>query len=76
MNFEEREKLKAYADQCSQAQCIGGQIGLPLPVHEAEMNARNHRQEAEKHERVAAFLHENPAFGDFIQLLRDGAIRV
>jgi len=54
----------------------GAVIGRALPVHEAEKNAHYHRAEAQKHDRVAAFLRENPAFGEFIQLLRDGAIRL
>ena len=54
----------------------GVQAGRPYTNREqAEKNVGYHRMEADKHDRAAAFFRENPAFDEFIQLVRSGAIQ-
>jgi hypothetical protein len=42
---------------------------------QAEKQVGYHREEADKYDRAAAFFRENPAFDEFIQLVRSGAIQ-
>jgi hypothetical protein len=48
----------------------------PSLREEAEKNVGYHREQAEKHDQAAAFFRENPAFDEFIRLIRSGAIQV
>lgn len=43
---------------------------------EAEQRVGYHRSQAEKHDQAAAFFRENPAFDQFIRLIRSGAIQI
>lgn len=47
----------------------------PSMSSEAEKKVGYHREQADKHDRAAAFFRENPAFDEFIQLVRSGAIQ-
>jgi hypothetical protein len=47
----------------------------PSMREQAEKSVGYHRSEAEKHDRALAFFRENPAFDEFIQLVRSGAIQ-
>ena len=61
-----------YGDTC------GVQAGIPRHWSmrdEAEKQVGYHREQADKHDRAAAFFRENPAFDEFIQLVRSGAIQ-
>jgi hypothetical protein len=60
-------------DNClNQAQAV---YKPPSLREQAEKNVGYHRAEADKHDRAAAFFRENPAFEEFIQLVRSGAIQ-
>jgi hypothetical protein len=49
----------------------------PLTNREqAEKNVRYYREQADRHDRAAAFFRDNPAFDEFIQLIRAGAIQI
>ena len=58
-----------YGDTCGVAEA------RPSLRSQAEQQVGYHRQEADKHDRAAAFFRENPAFDEFIQLVRSGAIQ-
>jgi hypothetical protein len=47
----------------------------PSLREQAEKSVGYHRSEADKHDRAVAFFRENPAFDEFIQLVRSGAIQ-
>ena len=76
---EMREKQQAfnarYGDTCNQASPAGHPYSAPTLRDEAEKQVGYHREQADKHDRAAAFFRENPAFDEFIQLLRSGAIQ-
>lgn len=62
-----------YGDACTQ----GNLGGRPYTMREqAEKNIGYHRIEADKADRAAAFFRGNPAFDEFIQLIRQGAIQI
>jgi hypothetical protein len=42
---------------------------------EAENKIGYHREQADRHDRAVAFLRENPAFDEFVRLVRDGVIQ-
>ena len=42
---------------------------------EAEKKIGYHREQADRHDRAVAFLRENPAFDEFVRLVRDGVIQ-
>ena len=42
---------------------------------EAEESVGYHRSQADKHDRAIAFLRENPAFDEFVRLVRAGIIQ-
>jgi len=48
----------------------------PTLREEAEKLVGHHREQANKHDLAAAFFRENPAFDEFIRLIRSGAIRI
>jgi len=48
----------------------------PSPAEEAEKRTHYHYEEAEKASRGAAFLRDNPAFSEFINLIRRGCIQI
>ena len=56
-----------YGDTCQEAR--------PSMRSQAEQQAGYRREQADKHDRAAAFFRENPAFDEFIQLVRSGAIQ-
>lgn len=62
--------------------CGSGPLGYekatthPSLREEAEKQVGYHRIEADKADRAARFLRENPAFDEFIQLIRQGAISI
>lgn len=61
-----------YGDTC------GVQAGIPRSFsmrEQAEKNTAHHYEQADKHSRSAKFFRENPAFDEFIQLVRSGAIQ-
>lgn len=43
---------------------------------ETEKNASYHRQQADKQEWASSFFRENPAFDEFILLIRSGAVSI
>lgn len=48
----------------------------PQPVHEARKRADHHYSEANKAQRAAEFLSAHPEFGEFIELIRSGALSI
>lgn len=66
-----------HGDTCGvqAASPAGHPYSAPTLRDQAEKQVGYHRQEADKHDRAAAFFRENPAFDEFIQLLRSGAIQ-
>ena len=78
---EVNAKIQAQ-NACTPASNLGGcgaatTSRKPLSLRqEAEKNVGYHREQADKHDRAAAFFRENPAFDQFIQLLRSGAIQI
>ena len=48
----------------------------PSLRQEAEERVGYHRTQADKHDLAAAFFRENPAFDQFLQLVRGGAIQI
>jgi hypothetical protein len=58
-----------YGDECKLAE--------PFTLRgEAEQKVGYHRTEADKADQAAAFFRENPAFDEFIRLIRSGAIQL
>jgi hypothetical protein len=47
----------------------------PSMREQAEKAVGHHREQADKFDRAAAFFRDNPAFDEFIQLVRSGAIQ-
>jgi hypothetical protein len=89
MTTEEKEKYEkmqaAQAAQCGQA--IGGDTCCeetgnkyqtrPYTLREeAEVRLRNHREHAKNASLAAEFFRDNPAFDEFIRLVRSGAIQL
>lgn len=76
LNYE----MNAKQAMCGQAmqQGIGGlgEYRRPSLREESEKHADLHRKEADKRERAAAFFRDNPAFDEFIQLIRSGVISI
>jgi hypothetical protein len=52
----------------------GCAVRSPTQREQAEKNVGFHREQADKADRAAAFFRENPAFDEFIQLIRSGVI--
>jgi hypothetical protein len=44
--------------------------------YEAEKSVNYHRELAEKYDQAAAFFRDNPAFDEFVRLIRSGAIQI
>lgn len=65
------------SDTCSSAQASGPneKYRTPSMRETAEKAVGHHREQAEKCDRAAAFFRENPAFDEFIQLVRSGIIQ-
>jgi hypothetical protein len=53
-----------------------GTLRRPSNREEAEHQVGYHRLQADRHDKAAAFFRENPAFDQFIQLIREGAISI
>ncbi|MGC1784154.1 MAG: hypothetical protein WA708_16650 [Acidobacteriaceae bacterium] len=53
-----------------------GQLRPATMREQAEKNVGYHRDQADKQDRAAAFFRENPAFDEFIQLIRSGVIGI
>jgi hypothetical protein len=52
-------------------------VGEPFTLRgEAEQKVGFHRSLAEKADQAAAFFRENPAFDQFIRLIRSGAVQI
>ena len=84
MNMNEA-KLKQAAEQKYQAstpmrpecgEALGTQSYRPSPADEAARNAVYHSEQSMKHSRAADFFQTNPAFSDFVELIRSGAIQI
>lgn len=60
-----------YSDTCNQAQTYRP----PTLREEAEKRVGHHRDQAEKADQAVAFLRENPAFDEFVRLVRAGVIQ-
>lgn len=60
-----------YGDTCTEAV-----YHPPTLREEAENRVGYHRSEADKQDRAVAFFRENPAFDEFIRLIRSGAIQI
>jgi hypothetical protein len=69
--------LQAQCGQATQAVVGLGAYRQPTPTlrEESEKRVGYHREQADKHDRGAAFFRENPAFDEFIRLIRAGAIQ-
>ena len=62
-------------DPCAnQAQANG--CRRPTLCEEAEKQSAYHHEKAAKHDQAVVFLRENPAFDEFIRLIRAGAIGI
>lgn len=68
---------------CQTPQTANQAMGIPVEPYrrpslreEAEKNVGYHRDQADKHDRAVAFFRDNPAFDEFIQLIRSGAIQI
>ena len=85
---EVQEKMRAEQAYNDMKQCaepitqgiMGQESGLnpyrrPTLREEAEKQLGFHREQADKHDRAVAFLRENPAFDEFVRLVREGAIQ-
>lgn len=82
--YAEMQAEKAY--YANHAQCAPAPSGLygdtcgksePFTLRgEAEQKVGFHRDQAEKADQAAAFFRENPAFDEFIRLIRSGAIQI
>lgn len=64
-------------DMCNQAQPVGlaGEY-RPSPAEEASKRQHYHLEEAQKAARAAEFFQANPAFSEFITLIRSGVIGI
>lgn len=62
----------APSDMCGEAR---SPYHPPTMREQAEKQIGYHREQADKLDRTAAFFRENPAFDEFIQLVRVGAIQ-
>lgn len=63
-----------YGDQCTQG--LGGAPRRASLREEAEQQGGFHREQANKCDMAAAFFRENPAFDEFIRLIRSGAVQI
>ena len=61
---------------CATVNCCKTESTRPWTLRdEAEKSVGYHRSQAEKHDRAIAFLRENPAFDEFVRLVRAGIIQ-
>ena len=87
--LDEMLNAKMYAEKAYYANLGGAKSAQPISnmpdqcgVYdpslraEAEQRVSLHRAEAEKHDQAAAFFRENPAFDQFVRLIRSGAIQI
>jgi len=81
--LREQENMKAQQQaQCGQA--IGGAMGCDTQPRarrsslreEAEQQASQHLEQADKKARAATFFREHPEFDEFIQLIHSGVIGI
>lgn len=68
--------LKDLAQQSSTAQAVCGQERAWSLADEQEKSALYHQDEANKAKMAAAFFRTNPAFEEFIKLIRQGVIQL
>jgi hypothetical protein len=87
----QREKMAAANQECrvagntpapssfgydyTQANAVQGTTRTFTLKEEAEKRFMDHRQSADKAERAIVFLSENPAFDEFVRLVRAGVIQ-
>lgn len=81
-SYAKMQAEKAYYNQAQSPMpsgCYGDTCGKSEPFTlrgEAEQKVGFHRDQAEKADQAAAFFRENPAFDEFIRLIRSGAIQI
>ena len=80
MEYAEAENMLRQA-AASNSQMNAGVVGVsdncrpPSMREQLEKQIVYYRDQADKHDRAAAFFRNNPAFDEFIQLVRSGAIQ-
>lgn len=72
-NKERDEKLSALAGCCAQQTTSPYR---PTIREEHEKSFAHHNEQLNKHERAIAFFRENPAFDEFVRLIRQGVIQI
>lgn len=77
---EAQKDSQMYAGEACSKQAT---MGIPAEPYrpptlreQAEKSVGYHRDQADKHDRAVAFFRDNPAFDEFIQLIRSGAIQI
>jgi hypothetical protein len=80
MNFEEQiaaqmQAAKVQAD-CAHNVSENATTRRKTLREESEESVVYHQREAERRNRAAAFFRENPAFDEFLQLIRAGTIQI
>ena len=79
-NEHENAKQALHAANLQQAQTVGlcgsNSYRPPTLREQAEKQVGYHREQADKHDRAAAFFRENPVFEQFVELLRSGAFQI
>ena len=75
-----RNRPQCPSEPHSVDQCVGAQAATPSRLvfslrDEAAKRAQHHHSEGEKAQSAAQFFAMNPAFEDFIRLVRQGAIQ-
>ena len=58
------------------AGCAGLDYRVPSQREQAEKNMAHHYEQAQKSSEAANFFRENPAFDEFIRLIRAGVIQI
>ncbi len=64
-----------YGDSTTQGNLAGAEW-RPSPAEQAEKNYIHHSEQAAKASTAYTFLRQNPAFDEFIKLIRSGAIQI
>lgn len=67
---------KAFHSNTQQAGCVGLDYRVPSQREQAEKNMAHHYEQAQKSSEAANFFRENPAFDEFIRLIRAGVIQI
>ena len=76
--LQKQQAKTVYLNQAQTPMMAGSNVGeyRPSPLDDAEKRMERAYREADLAQQTASFLRQHPEFGEFIQLIRKGAISI